>query len=84
MIVQRYLVREDVHFSHAARKPLLTFRHRKQRLALAHANSHWTDEGMMDVLFSDESTTEIHPNCVGKECYRTSHQNSFLGSLCKL
>ena len=40
----------------AAKKPLLTDRHRKARLAFAHEHKDWTSNQWKSVLWSDESS----------------------------
>ena len=72
--VQRYLKKRNVCFRRAAKKPLLTRRHRRLRLAWARAHAHWTDEDWMQVLFSDETTIEIHSDRTRRGCYRTPQQ----------
>jgi len=72
--VQRYLKKRNVCFRRAAKKPLLTRRHCRLRLAWAHAHAHWTDEDWMQVLFSDETTIEIHSDRTRRGCYRTPQQ----------
>lgn len=45
----------------AARKPLLTDRMRKARLAFAKKYGHWTKEDWSKVMWSDESTFQLIP-----------------------
>ena len=71
---QRYLKKMDVRYRIAARKPLLTKRHRKLRLAWARQHQTWTEEDWMKILFSDETSIEIMENSRRRACYRTPQQ----------
>jgi len=71
---RRYLKAMNIRSGVAAKKPLLTARHRKMRLAWAREHSTWTDEDWTQVLFSDETTLELVPNARRRMCYRTLQQ----------
>jgi ribosome-binding protein aMBF1 (putative translation factor) len=58
----------------ATKKPFLTARHRKIRLALAREHKAWTEDDLAQVLFSDETTLELVPNARRQLCYRTRKQ----------
>ena len=72
--VQRYLATRNVCFHRVMKKPLLTRRHRKQRLAWAREHASWTEEDWIRVLFSDETMIEIHSSSMRRGCYRLPQQ----------
>ena len=57
--VQRRLCKHNLNGRIAARKPLLTERHRKARLSLAVERRHWTKAQWSNVLWSDECSIEL-------------------------
>lgn len=53
--IQRRLVEKGLYSRRPAKKPLLTKKHRMNRLAFARQHLHWTIQKWNTVLFSDES-----------------------------
>jgi len=76
---RRYLKNFEVSCRPSSRKPLLTARHRKLRLAWAKKFETWTLEDWMNVLFSDETTVELTPSRRIRKCYRTPQQKYLSG-----
>jgi len=70
----RYLASRDVRYRVAIRKPALTQKHMKARLAWANKYRDWSEEDWERVLFSDESTIEMSMGATGRRVYRTNKQ----------
>ncbi len=65
--VQRCLLRDlNLHSRTAARKPLLTPRHKFDRLAFAKAHKYWPLDKIRRILWSDESMFRVSGTTFGK------------------
>ena len=60
----------------AAKKPLLTDRMVKKRLAFCRKHRHWTEEDWENVMFSDESKFDLY-NPRAQKCRRPSASNRY-------
>jgi transposase len=72
--MRRRLREEGIRKWRAVKRPLLTQKHAKKRLAWAKAHRHWTADDWKHVIWSDESAIQKDSNATGVWVFRCQNK----------
>jgi transposase len=72
--MSRRLRDEGIHKWRAAKRPLLTQKHAKERLVWAKAHRHWTVDDWKRIIWSDESAIQKDSNATGVWVFRRKNK----------
>jgi hypothetical protein len=72
--MRRRLREEGIRKWRAVKRPLLTQKHAKERLAWAKAHRHWTVDDWKHVIWSDESAIQKDSNATGVWVFRRQNK----------